>query len=205
LNYLTHLKKFQFNIHSFIFINNVINLPLNEDIERTLSLIGNEKYVSSVNYYHHAQPTSCNIYSYSCTNIIEYYFNITNNFPGGLFMNVKSITLYDEYPFEHEFFIQISQSFPIVKRLSLTNKKPQIENNLEESALTVVKFSCLVVLNFDEAHDHYVEQFLFDTKTFIPNNVLLGIEYNQFKRITHNFTKSKTRNNCAKMGYVYEE
>jgi hypothetical protein len=50
-------------------------------------------------------------------------------------MNVKSITLYDEYPFEHEFFIQISQSFPIVKRLSLTNKTPQTENNLEESAL----------------------------------------------------------------------
>ncbi len=108
-------------------------------------------------------------------------------------MNVKSITLYDEYPFEHEFFIKISQSFPIVKRLSLTNKTPQTENNLEESALTVVKFACLVVLNFDEAHDHYVEQFLFDTKTFIPNNVLLGIEYDQLKRITHIYKIQNTQ------------
>jgi hypothetical protein len=33
INYLPHLKSFQFNIHSFMYINNQINLPSNEDIE----------------------------------------------------------------------------------------------------------------------------------------------------------------------------
>ncbi len=62
-----------------------------------------------------------------------------------------------------------------------------------------------MVLNFDEVHDHYVEQFLFDSKTIIPNNILFVIEYSQLKRVTHNFKKSKIRNNCPKMGYVFEE
>jgi len=42
--------------------------------------------------------------SYSLT----YYDNITNNFPGGLFKYVVEISLYDERPFEHEFFLRIS-------------------------------------------------------------------------------------------------
>jgi hypothetical protein len=60
-------------------------------------------------------------------------------------------------------------------------------------------------LNFDEAHDDYIEQFLFDIKTFLPNNILLGIEYQQLKRVTDNFTRLETRNNCSKVGYPYQE
>jgi hypothetical protein len=82
------------------------------------------------------------VYSYSVTNTIEHFFNVTNNFSGGLFTNVKSITLYDEHPFQHEFFIKISEAFPIVKKLSLSNKIPQTKNYFEESTLTVVKLSC---------------------------------------------------------------
>ncbi|CAF4358214.1 unnamed protein product, partial [Rotaria sp. Silwood2] len=153
LDYLLYLKKFKFNIHSFIFIDNLMNLPSNEDVRRTLSIIGNEKFVSSVNYYPHSQMASCNIYSYSCTNTMKYYYNITNNFPGGLFRNVKKVLLFDECPFEHEFFIQISKSFPVITNLSLNNQTPQKKKNHEQRFLSVVEFSHLSELYFDEAHD----------------------------------------------------
>jgi hypothetical protein len=102
-----------------------MNLPSSEDVKRTLSFIGDEKFICSINYYPQSQMASCNICSHSCTNTMKYYFNITHNFPGGLFKNVKKISLFDECPFEPEFFIQISKSFPIIKNLSLNNPTPQ--------------------------------------------------------------------------------
>ncbi len=55
---------------------------------------------------------------------MRYYHNITNNFPGRLYKYVRKISLSNEYPFEHEFFIRISQSFPFMESLSLTNRTP---------------------------------------------------------------------------------
>ncbi|CAF3331627.1 unnamed protein product [Rotaria sp. Silwood2] len=49
---------------------------------------------------------------------MSYYGNITNNFPGGLFQYVRVVSLCDDSPFEHEFFIQIQKSFPFLEQLS---------------------------------------------------------------------------------------
>ncbi|CAF4510724.1 unnamed protein product [Rotaria sp. Silwood2] len=148
---------------------------------------------------------SCNIYSYLYTNTMKYYYKITNNFPGGLFRNVKKVSLLDECPFPHEFFIQISKSFPVITNSSLNNKTSQKKKNCEQKFFSVVEFSHLTELYFDEAHDDYIEQFLFGTKTFLSNKILLGIEYQQLKRVTHDFTRLETRNNCSKVGYPYQE
>jgi hypothetical protein len=56
----------------------------------------------------------CHIYSYPYE--WKCYKNITNNFPGGLFKCVYEVSLFDERPFEHEFFLQIAQSFPFMKK-----------------------------------------------------------------------------------------
>lgn len=50
-----------------------------------------------------------------------YYQKVSNHFPGGLYQHVYIVFLYDERPFEHEFFLRISQSFPLMKELHLTN------------------------------------------------------------------------------------
>jgi hypothetical protein len=52
------------------------------------------------------------------------YHKITNNFPGGISKYVREISLFDEQPFEHYFFLQISKSFPFMKKLTLINGKP---------------------------------------------------------------------------------
>jgi hypothetical protein len=64
---------------------------------------------------------SCLIYTASCVSTLNCYYYITNNFAGGIFKSVSKISLFDEKPFEHDFFMEISKSFPFVKTLSITN------------------------------------------------------------------------------------
>ncbi|CAF1050214.1 unnamed protein product [Rotaria magnacalcarata] len=68
---------------------------------------------TDINYFPEANECHCHIYSYPYT--LTYYHNITNNFPGGLFKYVRQVSLYDEYPFEHDFFLRITQSFPCME------------------------------------------------------------------------------------------
>ena len=123
INYMPQLNKFTFNIRLFNHISNQINLPSNEDIQYTFKHFKDNQIISCVDYFEKRQCSCCHIYSYPYR--MEYYDNITNNFPGGLFKCVREVSLFDEHPFEHEFFLRISQSFPFVEKLSLMNFKPQ--------------------------------------------------------------------------------
>ncbi|CAF3682100.1 unnamed protein product [Rotaria socialis] len=58
----------------------------------------------------------CHIYSYPF--LMKYYEDTTNNFPSGLCPYVRVVSLYDEYPFEHAFFIRIAQSFPLMEKIN---------------------------------------------------------------------------------------
>ncbi len=141
IDYLLNLKKFRFNINSFISIDNQIDLTRNEDIESTFNQLGNNQIIYYVNYFPKNEMGSCNICTYSCSNTMKFYYYITNNFPGGLFKYVQKVSLFDEYPFEHEFFIRISESFPIVKNLSLTNPAPQNKNQLHQINSSIIRFN----------------------------------------------------------------
>ncbi len=59
---------------------------------------------------------------------MKHYNDITNSFSGGLFKCVEEISLFDERPFEHEFFIKISQAFPFLKKLTVSNWYHKIIN-----------------------------------------------------------------------------
>ncbi|CAF4520899.1 unnamed protein product, partial [Rotaria sp. Silwood2] len=127
-----------------------------------------------------------------------------NNFPGGLYTYVRVVLLLDERPFEHEFFLRIQKSFPFMEQLTLNNQKSQnrkqsYELNNDNRNLSVIQYSFLNVLDMVEVHDDYIEQFLFDSKTYLQNNVLLYINYKSLKRVTHNFTRDATRINCTKI------
>ncbi|CAF5055349.1 unnamed protein product, partial [Rotaria sp. Silwood1] len=149
-----------------------------------------------------AKESQCHIYSYP--SFMPYYGNITNNFPGGLFKYVRVVSLFDEHPFEHEFFLQIQESFPFMEQLSMANYKSQnhkqsYESNNDNRNLSLIEYSFLGELVILNAHDDYIEQFLCNTKTHLQNNVLLHIKYESLQRVTHNFTREDTRINCAKI------
>jgi len=196
INHMPQLNEFIFNIRSIIHYNDQISLVSNENIYRTFRSFENYKVISCVDCFPKERYGQCHIYSYPYT--LTSYDNITNNFLGGLFNNVQDITLFDERPFQHEFFLKISQSFPFAKKLTIANLKAQNSNN-DNQTFPVIEYSHLTGLCFLSVHDDYVRQFLFDTITYIPNNIRLAIRYNQLQRVTHNFTRDETRNNCSKI------
>ncbi len=130
---------------------------------------------------------------------MTHYNNITNNFPGGLFKCVCNVSLFDEHPFEHEFFLQIAQSFPFMKKLTVHNRKSQKNENQQWS---IIKYSHLTELNLVRTHENYIEEFLCNSKTHLLNNVTLHITYESLQRVTHNFTRDATRINCSKLDYI---
>ncbi|CAF4338063.1 unnamed protein product [Rotaria sp. Silwood2] len=204
INYLLNLKKFIFNLHSFIPVENEYDLPSNENIQQTLKDILNNSAFCCIDYYPHTRMGHCHIYSHLRSNDIKCYYYITNNFTGGIFEYVKKISLFDEYAFEHEFFIRISRSFPLVEKLSLSNTIPQKQKQ-EEINLSIAEFGHLNQLNLDDVVDDYIEQFLMDKKTYLSNNVLLTVEYPQLARVTYNFKRKSTKTNCTKCGYQYND
>ncbi|CAF4357909.1 unnamed protein product, partial [Rotaria socialis] len=75
------------------------------------------------NYFLEQNEDECYIYSYPYK--ITRYENIEKNFPGRLFTRGFEVSLFDEHSLEHEFFIQIVQSFPFMRSLTLANREAQ--------------------------------------------------------------------------------
>ncbi|CAF2513441.1 unnamed protein product [Rotaria sp. Silwood2] len=200
---MPHLNQFIFNIRSAGHFIDVMSFPSNDDIYRTFTSFKDYQVISCVDYFPKAEYVQCHIYS--CPYTLTHYNNITNNFPGGLFNNVQEIELFDERPFEHEFFIRISQAFPFLKVLFIVNKESQTFKQEQESKnndnrnFSFIEYSHLITLGLINVHDDYAEQFLFDTKTCLSNYIRLGIDYHQLQRVTLNFTRNATRNNCSKI------
>ncbi|CAF2959730.1 unnamed protein product [Rotaria sp. Silwood2] len=201
INRMPRLNQFTFYIRSVMFLCNQMNFSSTEDIQRTFIDFPNE-IISYVDYLPETREGRCHIYSYR--SITPYYGDITNNFPGGFFKYVRVVSLCDEHPFEHEFFLRVAQSFPFVEKLSLINDKSQdrkqsYESNNDNQNLSIIEYSFLRELNLLSVHDDYIEDFLFNSKTYLPNNVTLYIKYKSLERVTHNFTRDATRINCAKI------
>ncbi|CAF2739187.1 unnamed protein product [Rotaria sp. Silwood2] len=152
-----------------MFTRNKLNLPSTEDIQRTFIDFPNNEIISYIDYFPDAERGRCHIYSYPSQ--MEYYGDISNNFPGGLFNYVRMVSLFDEHSFEHEFFLRIVQSFPFMEKLCLINHKSQnckqfYESNNDNRNLSVIEYSFLSELVIVEVHDDYIEEFLLDTKTY---------------------------------------
>jgi hypothetical protein len=207
LNHMIQLRKFTFNIRSYLNVRNESDLPTNEDLKYTFSHFKNNQIISYIDYFPIKRECWCSIYTYPYTR--ETYGYVTNNFPGVLCKSVRKITLYDEQnPFEYEFFLRISQSFPFVEELSLRNSKPQKnklsnESNKDNQDLSIIKFHHLTYITLYEAHDDYIELFLDHTKISLSNNVHLNVELEPLIRVTYYFTRNTTRINCEKLKSLY--
>ncbi|CAF4481158.1 unnamed protein product, partial [Rotaria sp. Silwood2] len=202
LNHMSQLKEFSFDIRSDMLINNEMNSPSKEDIQQTFNDFQYIKIISCVDYFQEPYKYGlCHIYSYPF--LMKRYEYITNNFPGGLYPYVRFVSLYDEYPFEHEFFIRIAESFPFMEKLSIDNRYAQNQKESyklmnDKSNLSIVKYYSLIELQIDRVHDDYFEEFLSNTKTYFQNNIRLVSHYEALQRVTHNFTRDDTRINCTK-------
>jgi hypothetical protein len=208
-NIIKHLKQlntFIFNIRSSISLDHAVQLPSNEQIQDTFTNFKDNQIISCVDYFSKKRTGQCHIYS--CPYTMSYYHGITNNFPGGLFKCVREISLFDERPFEHEFFIRIAQSFPSIEKLSLSNRKPQKHKEYQNSKddnkhFPVIEYPRLTELEFTNVHKDYLELFLDHTKTSLPNNIFLSPDYGPLRKATHNFKRDSMRVNCAKVTQLW--
>jgi len=207
VNHLPRLKNFVFNIRSILYLDNEphLLLPSNEEIQQTFINFTNNKVITCVDYFPRIGIGECHMYSYPYTMI--HYRNITNNFPGGLFKYVREVSLFDERPFEYEFFIRIAQSFPFLQILYLENKKPQEHKqcrilNDDNQDFSTIKYSHLIKLSLIHAHSDYIEQFLDHTKTSISNNISLSVNYYSLRKATNNFKRNDLRANCSKLSHL---
>ncbi|CAF0900410.1 unnamed protein product [Rotaria sp. Silwood1] len=202
INNLLRLNKFIFNIRSRLSINDQVYLSSNEDCQLSFNGFKNNKIISCIDYFPDRKQGQCHIYSYPYQ--AKYYEYITNNFPDGLFKYVREVSLYDERPFEHEFFVKIAKSFPFMEQLTVYNDKPQ-KNKFDEQSkddnrhLSVIQYPYLSVVDLFHAHDDYAEQFLLDIKTCLTTKLNLQVYFSTLDRVTNNFTRDTTRINCAKL------
>ncbi|CAF3259377.1 unnamed protein product, partial [Rotaria sp. Silwood2] len=202
-NHLTKIKHFDFDIYSYIYMENQLKYPLKEDIQQTFKDFPFRKIISCVDYIHNRKQAQYHIYSYPF--LMKFYKQITNNFPGGFYPYVRQVSLYDKHPFEHEFFLRISLAFPLMTRLTLINycsknfkQSIDINQNLE-----IIRYNHLIELEIRQCHDDYIEQFLLNTKTYLHNSILLIIDLESLTRITQNFTRNETRINCSKVNKLF--
>jgi len=205
INHMPQLNKLTFSICSLSSFYNEINLPSNEDLQKTFSDFNDKQIIHWTDYFPEQKQGYCHIYSYPYK--LEYYNEITNNFPGGIFKYVRRVSLYDERPFEHQFFLRIQNSFPFMEELTVHNHKRQINKQFRKSmteneALSIIKYPYLKQLDLISACIDYYEQFLFDTKMDLPFGVRVLMDNQLLKKVTRNFTRHRTRNNCAKINIL---
>jgi hypothetical protein len=206
ISHIPRLYKFTFNIFSIVIHCDQNNFPSDECIRKTFECYYDNDIRICINHFQEQKFSQCLIYSYPYK--LEFYINVTNNFSGGLFTSVTKVSLYDERPFEYEFFVRIAQSFPFMKELKIRNEKAQNDKHLitltnDNQPLSIIEYANLTILDVGLVHDDYVELFLLDTKVSLPNNVHLSADYKQLKRVTYNFTRDATRNNCQKLASLH--
>jgi hypothetical protein len=192
---MPQLKKFTFSINTFVFNDNIeMNLPSNEDIQR--SFIG--KGYGQVGLSLHTRPGG-NVgisHVYSLPYEFQYFLYLDNSFHGDMFDTVEFLTMEDVLPFEHNLFKLISQCFPRLKVLCITNY--QAQKKKKHSSILIV-FPHLIRLNLVDAHVDYAEQLLCDKNTHLPALLDLFIEFKSLAIITNNFTNHAICRNCAQI------
>ncbi|CAF0853120.1 unnamed protein product [Adineta steineri] len=192
-------------LHTFTFYisseKRIEVLPLrlsNSDIQRTFTNTLNRQVVCSVHYFSDFDNI-CHVFSLPFT--FDHLEKISNHFPNMIFNSVTYLTLYDIIPFQYKFFVQIAQAFPLLNYLSINNDEPpslNIYNSrfIDKSWLTI-EYPYLTSLDLSFAHIYYINQFLNEKKTILPSLSELIVDYERLKVVTKNFTREKTRRNCA--------
>jgi len=199
------------HLHAFIFNIITQTLPINQEFLPTSDevlhpLIEKGYNADCYTAYNAIEMGQCHIYSLPFT--MERMDIHTRSFPGGLFMSVRFLLVFDLYhSFEHDFFARISRSFPLVKKLVImnptrqTNKRTYQKDDPEQTS-SIVEFSHLMILELSAASLDYVEQFFFDFNTRLPCINKLYVEYDLLVNATSHFTNDAARTNCSKLQHI---
>ncbi|CAF1143422.1 unnamed protein product [Adineta steineri] len=209
LNYMPQLRSFIFYICTYVEPAALSYKLSSEDIQQTLTNIGLQNVSSMVNdctavaNYVHGVRAAYSIFSLPFE--FDYLRDLDSNFPNIVFNYVTNLLIQDVIPFEHEFFMRIAQSFPLLQNLRIRNRESQKLNGVMTFSSgncqlhSIIEYPYLTILDVKSSHIDYVEQFLNETKTFVPCLTEFEVLFvDDLKAVTKDFTREETRRNCAK-------
>jgi hypothetical protein len=200
LDHMPQIQTFDFNIITHTNVNIHVNNQLYEDIQCTFL---NGKF-HQVDFYLNQYPNGiARSHIYSLPYKMNNMHDINSAFPGGLFTNVRMISLLDIFcPFEHEIYDRIARSFPFLTDLTVGNwtprrYKPPHEANKNNQMSSVIVFPYLTHLKIWYGNINNAEQLLVDTNTLLPRLTYFKIPYSYIQEVTENFTREAMSRNCT--------
>ena len=199
LAFLPQLYSFTFYISTFIDIGDLSHNLSREHLQQTLINIGQQNVATIVNYLSSC-TAECSILSLPFT--FDYLSYLGNIFPNIVFNYVTYLHVEDNDAFRHEFFVRIARSFPLLKYLVIANIERQVSAEMKLSSdhiqsYSMIEYPHLTSLHVSWSHKDYLEQFLNETKAYVPCLTELEVNYRHLKIVTNNFTREETRRNCA--------
>ena len=120
-------------------------------------------------------------------------------FPNIKFEYVTNLVIEDIIPFNHDYFVRLSFAFPLLSRLCIINSLQETSTGTIEDTQSsrIAQYSHLTSLNLRSAARDSVEEFLNETKSFLPCLTELIMFYSKLTTVTNYFTREETRRNCA--------
>ncbi|CAF1258368.1 unnamed protein product [Adineta ricciae] len=199
------LQKFNFYIHTGSYRNDSIRLS-SDEIRRTFANIG-YPHMDCIRYDF---PYMAVCHVFSLPFMFENFEFLGNSFPSIVFDRVTSLSVSDEVPFEHEFFVRLARHFPSLKELSVINRESQSNvsdqlNSQETQSFPPIEYPYLTSLSLVYANIDYVDQLLNQEKIVLPCLTKLEVNYDYLTSVTNNFTRDATRLNCAKVKELITE
>ncbi|CAF3210945.1 unnamed protein product [Rotaria sp. Silwood2] len=201
LLYIPHLHSFTFYISTYDLATDLFRYVPGHDIQRIDANIGYEQYMAKMINYINIDEAVCTIFS------LPFAFHriraVGNIFPDIVFKYVTILVVHDIVPFNHEFFLRVSRSFPLLQTLHVINLISQSSCDInsflsyDSQSCSIAKYLHLTTFNVRRGNINNVEEFLNETKTSIPCLTKLMIKYNDLRIVTKNFTREETRHNCS--------
>ncbi|CAF2834102.1 unnamed protein product [Rotaria sp. Silwood2] len=168
---MPQLHLFTFYICTYVETIDLSYKLSSEDIQQTLTNIGLQNVISIVNYVCDSRA-ACSIFSLPFQ--FDYLKDLGNKFLNIVFSYVTYLHVKDNDPFRHEFLVRIVRSFPLLKYLRIYNVRSSLPIDLMTFSsdncqlYSTIEYSHLTTLDLSYAHREYVEQFLNETKTYMP-------------------------------------
>ena len=203
LTRLPQLTKFTFYIYTIMPLLYPQDHLSTDDVQKTFNYWKYGRVNCHVDYFLN-KAGQCHIYSIPYQ--MERISGVTNSFFGNTFHLVIDLRLFDIRPFEHIYFNWISRALPLLKYLRIKNMTPQ-ENNVQSKSSNknqnlMNHFPRLIKITLTDAHIDYVDEFLCQTKSYVPRLLSIAVSYENLAIVTNNFTSDLTRVNCAQLKKV---
>ena len=194
-------------IQSYLFLSLIpSSFSIAENLEKSSRRSSNGQLISYADYFPEAKQVKYNLYSLPSLN--PCFHGISNRFLGGRFNYVREVTLYDEKPFECEFFVRIEKSFPLMEQLFVINHKAQERQRSDEltnpdRTQSPISYVHLSSLHLVDVHQHYIEQFLLDSICNYIHDFILYVKDESLQRFIDHFSKDQIRFNSNKVTQLH--